>query len=129
MLNKIIFLAAFSIFGFNNINANEINKITFTSKSITITDITCTSPINENEIIEKEFSNTIFTIDLAKNELIRNINGNLKNYTFKIENGKIIFINCEPCNKSDMTITYKDGSPILKFKDHSDDCFSFTIIF
>ena len=129
MLIKFVLLTLLSIFGFNNINANEINKTTFTSKSITITDITCTSPINENEIIEKEFSNTIFTIDLAKNELIRNINGNLKSYTFKIENGKIIFTNCESCNKSDMSIIYKDGSPILKFKDHSDDCFSFTIIF
>jgi hypothetical protein len=95
-------------------------------KNIQIEKEMCYSfSLSEQEIIEKEFSEILFHLDLENNILLRVSPSSTKEFKFNLnKDGKVIFENIE----IEMQLTYNElDRPILKFKEHFDDCY-FTIL-
>lgn len=119
----------------NNMFAQSEEKNTssefFKSTKIDIETSNCTEEIDKNAIIEKEFADTKFTLDTKKKQIIVEYKNqsDSKVIEYKLNNTKLIFKDQEEYGKSEAYITMVNNSPVLKFKDHSDDCFFYVVNF
>lgn len=106
------------------------NKKIYNTFMIDIESIACNQIINKDEKII-EFSNTQFSLDLKKNILfITELNKeNSKVIEFSLNNSKLIFKDQEEYGKLEAYLLIINDLPVLKFKDHSDDCFFFLVNF
>lgn len=109
---------------------NNDNAI-YTSTLVDLEISTCTETINKTAIIEKEFADTKFSLDVQKNQIIidRKNQSDSKIIEYVLSNNKLIFKDQEEYGKLEAYVTMVNNLPVLKFKDHSDDCFFFVINF
>lgn len=110
------------------------NSKIYANFTIGIDQATCSESINEKEIIAKEFSNTSFKLDLKSNFLsISYPNGDdlkTKKASFSIgDNKKLSFNDQEKYGKLEAYLIFENELPVIKFKDHSDDCFFYVLKF
>jgi len=122
----LLFLLSGQIFAKNN-----SNNILYSKSKIDLELTSCNLDIDKNEIIQKEFLKTKFQLDLNKNLLYVNeeIKENSKIIEFSLNNSKMIFKDQEEYGKLEAYLTIVNNLPVLKFKDHDDDCFFFLVNF
>lgn len=113
----------------NNKKLEDIKK--YNNFTIDLDTSNCNLSINKTEIINKEFSNTKFTLDLENNILILSelLKEDSKVIEFTLNNSKIIFKDKEEYGNVEAYLIFKNKLPVIKFKDHFDDCFFYIILF
>lgn len=112
------------------------NDNLFIQSKIAIIQNNCTEKIDADAIIEKEFSNTNFEINTKDNSISINtiadenhLQSN-KYFKYTVESAnKITLTDTEKQKNINATLLYENNLPVLIFKDHDDDCFSYKIYF
>ena len=80
--------------------------------------------LTEQEIIAKEFSNVSFVLDLKQNVLKRISKSSTKEIQFTLVGNKVNLL-CDNCSEIQMELSFNtENKPVLKFKEHTDDCYS-----
>jgi len=123
-----LFLLLFNVFLNNLASGNNNSK--YTKCVISIDQSNCSMPVNDKEIIEKEFRNTNFVLDLSNKKLIRIIDKQEKCFDIiKFENNTITLIDKNDGYTLNGEYVFNSNQLVLKLKEKEDECFSLFFTF
>ena len=127
-ITNLLFLIIFTIVSCNFAIGNNNSK--YTNCVISIDQSNCSAPVSEKAIIEKEFGNTNFVLDLSNKKLIRIIDKQEKTFDITMfENNKISLIDKLDGYTLNGEYVFKSNQLVLKLKEKEDECFSLFFTF